>query len=337
MRFQMKLQKTSPSFLVLAAAAMLISCSHEPVKDFHHNGLEATEVVRKFVAQHEISGTELDIVKKIVEVMHNEFLFVRTDRNQIMQWIQKPEAVEVSKDSISKLKMELNNLLARREKELLSEEDFKKIKELQKSIFFGEHNIMVFENVIRKKDIYPDDLPFVVSGSEAVEYAILDVCTTATKTFIVLAKAAGLKDLRFVCSGNTEDYNSACPSKGEPRREGVTINGHFFALAKIEGKWALVNCTYFDPYAEDDNLKYEIFFTLDGEEITPEMLPLKTIRVPSFQREGVPPPPKLLYFIGVGKDSDDDMNIENYQALMNLSVSGDRDSSICRFDAFKPE
>ncbi|MBN1222360.1 MAG: hypothetical protein JXB23_03875 [Candidatus Aminicenantes bacterium] len=251
--------------------------------------------------------------------------------------MQNPHSVEEFRTHLSKQKEDLDLLHKKREKELLSEEEVKRRKELLRSIFFAEHNLRIYETVISKKDIYSDDLPFVVSGAEAVEYGISDGCTTATKTFIVLAKASGLNELRFVCSCNTEDYNSACPAVGKLRKEGVTINGHFFALARIADKWALVNCTYFEPYAEDNSLKYEIFFNLDGEEITPDTLQFKTIRVPSFQREATPPPPKVLYFAGVGKDSDDDMNIENYRALMNLSVSGDRDSGICRLNPFQLE
>jgi hypothetical protein len=325
------------SLIFIVIVIMLPSCSSSKKKDYRHNGLEVTERVREFVARHNISGSDLDKIHRIIELMHDRFLFVRIDRKMIQEWMRNPNSVEEFKSNLSKQKGELDQLHKKREKELLSEEEFKRRKDLLRSIFLAEHNIRIFDTVISKKDIYPEGLPFVVSGAEAVEYGISDGCTTATKAFIVLAKAAGLKELRLVCSGNTEDYNRACPATGELRKEGVTINGHFFALAKIGGKWALVNCTYFEPYAEDDNIKYEIFFTLDGNEITPDTIQFKTIRVPSFQREATPPPPKVLYFAGVGRDSDDDMNIENYRALMNLSVSGDRDCGTCRLDPFPPE
>ncbi len=329
------LLKNSLMFIVIII--MLLSCSSSQKKDYRHNGLEVTEKVREFVARHNVSGSDLDKIHRIIELMHDRFLFVRIDRKMIQEWMQNPNSVEEFRSHLSGQKEDLDKLHKKREKELLSEEEFKRRKDLLRSIFLAEHNLRIFESVISKKDIYPEDLPFVVSGAEAVEYGISDGCTTATKTFIVLSKAAGLKELRFVCSSNTEDYNSACPAVGKPRKEGVTINGHFFALAKIEGKWALVNCTYFEPYTEDENIKYEIFFTLDGEEITPDTMQFKTIRIPSFQREATPPPPKVLYFAGVGNDSDDDMNIENYRALMNLSVSGDRDCGTCRLDPFPQE
>lgn len=320
--------------IVFISFFIISSCTSQNKRDYHHEGLEVTPKVREFVAQHDISGSDLEKVHKIIEIMHDRFLFIKTDRKQIQSWIENPKKVEEFQSHLHQLKKELDLLNQKRLTKLLSEEEFEKRKELQKSIFLGEHNLREFREVIRKKNIYPEDLPFVVSGAEAVEYKIRNGCTTATKTFIVLAKAAGLEDLRFVPTGNTENYNQACPQQDEPRKQGVTINGHFFALAKIEGEWALVNCTYFEPYTQDESLRYEIFFQLDGDPVSPEMLKDKRICVPSFQREATPPPPKELYAIAVGKDSDDDLDIENYKALMNISVSGDRNCPLCKHEQF---
>lgn len=310
------------------------SCTSQDKPGYHHEGLKVTAKVHEFVAQHDISGTELEKVHKIIEITHDRFLFTRIDRRQIQSWIEDPIKAEEFRNHLDQLKKELDILNLKRKTELLSEEEIQKRKDLQKSIFFGEHDLRVYQDVFKKKSIYPADLPFVVTGSEAVEYGIQDGCTTFTKTFIVLAKASELEDLRFVPTGNTEDYNRACPQKGEARKEDVTINGHFFALVKIEGKWALVNCTYFEPYAVEESQRYEVFFELEGEPVSPETLKNKRIRVPSFQREGNPPPPKELYVIAVGKDSNDDLDIENYRALMNMSVSGNCESPICIYDLF---
>ncbi len=95
-----------------------------------------------------------------------------------------------------------------------------------------------------------------------------------------------------------------------------------------------MNCTYYDPFSLDENTRYEIFYKLDGMDITPEMIKHRILKIPSFQREGKPAPPNRLYVIAVGKDSDDDLDVENYDALMNMSVSGDRNNSICKYDRF---
>lgn len=321
----------SSYFIIIISLLLIPSCTSPPKTDYHHDGLEVTPQVREFIALHEISGSDLEKVHRIIEIMHDQFLFIKIDRGQIQSWVKDPEKAEEFQGHLHQLKNEFVLLNRKRLTELLSQEEFERRKELLKSLFFGEHNLRVFREVINRKNIHPEDLPFVVSGSEAVEYGIRDGCTTSTKTFIVLAKAAGIEDIRFVPTGSIVNYNQACPQQGEPRKQGVTINGHFFALTKISGEWALVNCTYFEPYTQDESLRYEIFFELDGVPVSPKMLIGEIIQVPSFQRMSIH---RELYVIGVGEDSNDDLNIENYRALMNMSVSGDRDSPLCRYEQF---
>lgn len=301
-------------------------------KSYRHDGLEVNEKVKKFVIQHDISGSVLEKVHKIIEIMHDRFLFIRIDRKKVQKWLEDPKKLEDFRGRLEELKTELKQLEEKKKTDLLSKEEVERRKEILKNIFYGEHNIKIYEEVIKKKDIYPKDLPFVVSGAEAVEYGIADGCTTATKTFVVLAKAAGIKEIRFVTTGCTLNYNRACPAKGDPRKKGVTISGHFFALVKIQGKWALVNCTYFEPYPEDKNQRYEIFYELGGRQITPETLKLNVLKIPSFQRKGLCH--TRLYVIGVGENSNDDLDVENYNALMNMSVSGDPDCSLCKYNKF---
>jgi hypothetical protein len=325
-------------YIVWAAVIMLFfiltSSSAQNQKDYHHDGLAVTEEVKAFVAEHNITGSDLDKVHRIIEIMHDRFLFTRIGRRKIQDWLREPKEAEVFESQLRKSVKQLRQINDKRMTALLSKDEYKRRKKLEEFIFYGIHDLKVYNSVLKTKDIYPRDLPFVVSGAEAVEYGIADGCTTATKTFIVLAKAAGIKEVRFIPTGNVLDYNKACQTAGKIRKKGVTINGHFFALAKIQGKWALVNCTYFEPYSLEDSIRYEIFFWLDGEEVSPEMLKNRILRIPSFQREGKPSPPSRLYVIGVGKDSDDDLDIENHTALMNMSVSGDRNSAVCKRSQF---
>lgn len=313
---------------------LFFSCTSFKKIDYHHEGLEVTDEVKKFVSSHDISGSDLEKVKAIIELTHDKFIFKKIDRKRIQEWIKDPQKKEDFRAEMKAAEAKLEELKNKRLDTLLTKEEYEKRKELQQQLFFGIHNIKVYEDVFQKKEINPQDLPFVVSGGEAVKYGIRDGCTTFTKTFIVLAKAAGFKEIRFVPTGKVIDYNKACPVKGVDRNTEITINGHFFALVKIEDRWALVNCTYYEPYSMDENIRYEIFFQLDGVDVNPEMLENRILRIPSFQREGIPSPPNKLYVIAVGKDSDDDLNIENYEALMNMSVSGNRDDSICRYGKF---
>jgi hypothetical protein len=329
-RLSLKLVTAALSVLVLVATG-------SGAEDYRDDALKVTPEVEAFVAEHYITGSDLEKVHKVIEVAHDKFLFPRVERERMEKWLVNPEEAADFRASLQEKKISLNRLYDKRSSSLLTAEEDKQRQEWQREVFMGDHDLKVFDEVIREKDILPQDIPFAVSGAEAVVYGISDGCTTAAKTFIVLAQAAGLKETRYVATGNVPDYNLACPAKGKPRKPDITINGHFFALVKVDGRWALVNCTYFDPYSEDEKTRYEIFFSLDGQDVNPEMLKSRILRVPSFQREaakGAPNPPNRLYVIGVSRDSRDDMDIENYDALMNLSVSGDRNSRICQYDWF---
>ena len=308
------------------------SAARAQLKDYQNDALEITDKVEEFVMSHCICGTDLEIVRKIIEIIHDEHYFVRIDRKRMERWVTAPQEAQEFKGQLEWLESALDQLNRLRMIWPLSQTQELERKELEKEIFYGKHDLQAYENVFRKKDIYARDIPFAVSGAEAVEFGISDGCTTAAKTFIVLAKAAGIDDIRFVCTGCTSNYNDACPVHGQTRNQEVTINGHFFALVKIDGKWALVNCTYFNLQAVNEQACYEIFFSLEGMDFSPENLKLRILKIPSFQKEEICQ--KRLYVIAVGADCNDDLDVENYEALMNLSVSGNRDCSTCRHISF---
>ena len=332
-------KRRSLSWLIIASlAGATFASAGDKAKDYRDDALRPAPEVEVFAADHALLGSDLEKVHKIIEVAHDKFLFPRVDRERMGQWLADPREAAKSRASLREKEASLERLYEKRKAALLTGEEDKQCRDWQREIFIDTHDLKVFEEVIRKKDIDLQDIPFAVSGAEAVAYGISDGCTTAAKTFIVLAQAAGLKETRFVVTGNVPDYNLACPAKGRPRKPDVTINGHFFAMVKIDGRWALVNCTYFDPYSQDEETRYEIFFELDGQAVDPDMLRSRILKVPSFQREAsgkAPNPPNRLYVIGVGRDSQDDLDVENYEALMNLSVSGDRNSRLCRLDPFE--
>jgi hypothetical protein len=301
-------------------------------KDYRNEAIKKTAEVEEFVRNYNIKGSDIEKIHRIIELTHDRFLFIGIGRRRIQEWIQDPKQAEEFKSKLAERQAGLDELYRKRTMTLLTKEEHKKLGEERQWIFFGEHDLMVYDKLISKKDILPNDLPFAVSGAEAVKYRISDGCTTATKAFIVLAKAAGLKEIRFVATGCTSDYNRACTSTGIPRKKEMAISGHFFALVKVQSKWALVNCTYFDPYSPDEKKRYEVFFELDGQPVSPDSLRQSILKIPSFQREGLCH--KQLYVIGIGRNGDDDMDIENYDALMNMSVSGDRDSPICKYERF---
>lgn len=294
------------------------------------DSLEVTETVEQFVKDHKISGSDLKIVHNIIEVTHDDFLFIKIDRHELKKWIRNPAHIEDYKKSLESKKNRLEKLNRQRLEKILTEEEHKERKTLLLQVFFEDHNIQAYENLIRHKNMVAQDLAFVVSGSEAIEHRIRDGCTTMAHLFIALAKAAGLEDVRFVIGANVNEFKKACPNLGKARIEDVEIDGHMMALAKIDGRWALVNCTHLEPYSTDEKSRYEILYELDGQAVSPEMLRGRVLRLPSYQRENFPPSELLI--VGVGADKDDDLDVENHKALMNLSVSGSPDSSLCTWE-----
>lgn len=294
------------------------------------DSLEVTETVEQFVKDHKISGSDLKIVHNIIEVTHDDFLFIKIDRPELKKWIRNPTHIEDYKKSLESKKNRLEKLNRQRLEKTLTEEEHKERKTLLLQVFFEDHNIQAYENLIRHKNMVAQDLAFVVSGSEAIEHRIRDGCTTMAHLFIALAKAAGLEDVRFVIGANVNEFKKACPNLGKARIEDVEIDGHMMALAKIDGRWALVNCTHLEPYSTDEKSRYEILYELDGQAVSPEMLRGRVLRLPSYQRENFPPSELLI--VGVGADKDDDLDVENHKALMNLSVSGSPDSPLCTWE-----
>jgi len=214
----MDMKKITLFVSILFFTVVIFTGASDCEKDYRDDGLRVTEDVERFVQEHHIEGSEIEKVCRIIKLMHDPFLFVKIDRRRMGSWIEDPKKLEEFKKQIEEMKPTLETLYKKRTQTLLSEEEHKKLRELQKSVFLGEHDLKVFEELVSKKDICHEDLPFAISGAEAVKYKISDGCTTATKTFMVLAKAAGIQDLRFVATGNVPDYDTACISQGKARK-----------------------------------------------------------------------------------------------------------------------
>lgn len=298
-------------------------------EEYRADSLKVTDAVRKFVVQHHIAGSDLEIVRRIIEITHDPFLFIKIERPMLKAWIRDPTLMETFRTDLSIKEKRLAELDRSRLQRTLTKKEYQERVDLMRNVFYGNHNLRIYENLFKHKQMNPEDLAFAVSGSEAIQHKIRDGCTTMTHLFITLAKAAGLKDVRFVVSANVSDFRKACPCLSRARISDVEIDGHMVALVKIYGKWALVNCTYFEPYSLDNNTRYEILMSFEGNVIRPEDLRGKILRLPSFQKENFSSSELLI--VGVGKNSDDDLEVENHTALMNLSVSGDFQDPTCRW------
>lgn len=324
--------KGSCGILLIVLVLSITASTPAQLADYRDDSLKVTEQVKDFVRLHHIEGSDLEKTKKIIDLLHDANLFIPIDRKRMESWIQDPGVAADFRTQIDWLKTYISQLEKLRRLWPLSREASQRLEELQRTVFLADHDLQVFENVIGSKGIYPRDVPFAVSGAEAVADRISDGCTTATKAFIVLAKAAGIEHIRFVATGCASDYNRACPVKGISRDLSVTISGHFFALVKFADRWALVNATYLNSYALDEASRYEIFHELDGQLVSPETLKSMILRIPSFQKESLCQ--NRLYVIGIGANSGDDMDLENWEALMNMSVCGARNCPTCNYDRF---
>lgn len=322
-------KKASSRLLRLCGVLFILPVISMCSRGYLADSLKVTEEVRSFIAAHHISGSDRQIVHKIIEITHNPFLFVKTDRPLMKSWIRDPVQVETFKAVLSKKQSRLAEIGFGQSGGLLSAEGAQERRTLVQEVFFDTHNLEVYDGLLKHKKMRPEDAAFVVSGSEAIQYRIRDGCTTMAHVFIALAKAAGLKDVRFVVGANVSEFKQACPLSTGKRLTNVEIDGHMIALVKIDGQWALVDCSYFEPYSLDEEIRYEISTSFEGRPIVPDELRGKVLKLPSFQKEIFPPSELLI--VGVGKNPDDDLDVENHMALMNLSVSGDPNDPNCRW------
>ena len=98
------------------------------------------------------------------------------------------------------------------------------------------------------------------------------------------------------------------------------------ALVRVRGQWHLVNASYFAPHADP---AYEIFATVDGHPVAPETLPGTVLRLPSMQVQERGRSPQLVVTC-VGAPDAEDLGEHSLEANLNLAVSGDPASPLCR-------
>ncbi len=144
---------------MLFSLLILISSSWAQKKDYQQDALEVTDKVSEFVAMHNISGTVLEKVHKILEVIHDRNLFIKIDRERIQSWITYPDNAEEFKRNMEWASNSLEQLNKLRTIWPLSQAQSSQREQLEETIFYGKHDLLVYANVIKKKDIYSRDLP----------------------------------------------------------------------------------------------------------------------------------------------------------------------------------
>jgi hypothetical protein len=149
------------------------------------------------------------------------------------------------------------------------------------------------------------DVFFAQSAEDVFETRAAFGCTHLARAFVALSRVLGIvavpQDLRYCVSCVAEDYNVALSRKDQRR----TINGHQFAMAKIEGRWVAINTS-----------KAE--YVLMPLEFSPDKcVPPSNIAVvfPSYGNT-------VFLLRRIGKNFDDDCGDCTLDALMNISRSG---------------
>lgn len=180
----------------------------------------------------------------------------------------------------------------------------------KKSILRDWHSKYMGEN--------PADVFFAPSAGDIIEKRAAFGCTHYARTFIAVAKALHLvekpEDLRYVVSSKADDYNNAL----QTRDYNMTINGHQFAMVKIDSKWIAINTS-----------KGEIAALPEG--FSPDALtpPLNIpIQFDSY-------PDDLVFLLRkIGKNYNDDCGDDSLAALMNISRSGDPQNEYFAWEQF---
>ena len=160
---------------------------------------------------------------------------------------------------------------------------------------------------------------FGPSASDIVKYRSAFGCSHYARAFIAIVKALQLiekpTDIRYVISSKYDDYNKCVELEGA---DCPTINGHQFVFVKIQENWVALNTNKPNDYV--------VF----SEGFTPD-LNLKKTNIPIVFKKL----PGIIFLLRkIGKDYSDDCGDSSLAALMNISRSGDANSSELRWDMF---
>jgi hypothetical protein len=153
---------------------------------------------------------------------------------------------------------------------------------------------------------------FGPSANDIIKYRSALGCSHYARAFMAVAKALNLIDnpaeLRYVISSKHDDYNKCVELKG---RGCPTINGHQFVFMKNGDNWVALNTNKTNDY-----VVFPKGFTPD--------LKLKKTNIPIVFNKL---PGMVFVLRKIGQDYSDDCGDSSLAALMNISRSGEPNSS----------
>lgn len=285
----------------------------------------AMAIVKEYAVGLDDPG--LHTVRSLIRALTTRDLFVRVDRRVMARWQKEPITRASWVVRLQRTGDRIARLEAVAKKRLLDGEEAAELARERRRLRRMKRQEAAWLAVYSK--VKPRDYPFVLTGRQVLELGVIDGCTTASRAFAVLARAAGL-EVRLVGASNLDTLREVW-RPGRERAEGG-VNGHKMALVRIKGRWRLVNTNFHAP-ARDP--AYEILDVVNGKPVRPETLPGQVLRLPSMQVDDGRRSPRLVV-TNVGAPDAEDLGEHSFAANLNLAVSGDPLSPVCRNPALVP-
>lgn len=303
--------------ICLVFAALVAGCAAPPPAS--PPCVAARSLVKERAVGLEAPG--LHTVRSLIRAIRSRDLFVKVDRRIMARWRREPSARATWLERLQRTSARVEELRAIAGERLHTGDEAADLSRAERILRLMRHRDAAWRGLYSK--VEPRDYPFVLTGRKALELGVLDGCTSASRTFCLLARAAGL-EVRLVGASDLEGLRHIW-RPGEERVDGG-VNGHKMALVRLEGTWHLVNTNYHAPAR---NPPYEILDSLKGEPVEPGTLPGKVLRLPSMQVADGRRSPALVVTGVAGPDAED-LGEFTREANLNLAVSGDAACPTCR-------
>lgn len=293
----------------LAYATPLGSSASESQSENHVLPGRSTEAL---LAKVSIPQAPENAAKIIVAVLHNRHLFKHVNKKHFLDFATPDFTLENAK---APLEEKLNALKAKENK---TSDDKKRINALQNQL-----DTLVAEYTVyteRYSQFRRRDWPFCLSGEEYTHYRVTDGCTSFSKAFMTIANKLNLfEDMRLLvtaCYVDLQDNLEFLGGKELPKQK---IDGHQMVLAKWDGKWWLINVTYYHKHGSNPlDADFEILDVIDSQPIIPDKLMHQNLQLPGFVDH---PQHHSLVVVAIGKDRSDDLEFKDWLQLMRLSIS----------------
>jgi hypothetical protein len=302
--------KRAAQFAAFFLLALGLGAQDWKDKDVHvrpQSHLMHKEAACRLMKKVPISEDPIKAMRDLVRLVHNKKWFTHIHRDHLYVFKKKGFKLERFR---RKLQSRLDDLEAIANP---TREQKREIWKLGREISALSVEWAVFNKAYSKHK--SRDWPFCLSGERYVQLGITDGCTSFAKTLITLANAGGLfDDIRLLISKRLEDLDKNRDSLGGKEEPPETLNGHQMVLFKANGKWFLVNETF---YKEGPPEKFEIVGHIRGKLITPDNIIHKLVQLPSFKGKSL----GNLVVGGVGRNRYDDLGSWNWAGSMRIGTS----------------